>query len=60
VTSIWLYTFVADYNRTGLRCLGYQAPAELLAKLAGHNSKAGVKGAGRLLLQLLLPGVRFG
>lgn len=37
----YLYTFVADYNRTRLRCLDYQAPAELLAKLAGHNTKAG-------------------
>ena len=37
----YLHTFVADYNRTRLRCLDYQAPAELLAKLAGHNTKAG-------------------
>src|SRR6516162_3398594 len=37
----YLNTFVADYNRTRLRCLDYQAPAELLAKLAGHNKKAG-------------------
>jgi transposase InsO family protein len=36
-----LHTFVAGYNRTRLRCLDYQAPAELLAKLAGHNTKAG-------------------
>jgi transposase InsO family protein len=36
-----LLTFLADYNRTRLRCLGYQAPAELLAKLSGHNTKAG-------------------
>ena len=39
----YLHTFVADYNRTRLRCLGYQAPAELLANLAGHNTKAGVQ-----------------
>jgi len=38
----YLHTFVADYNRTRLRCLGYQAPAELLAKLAEHNTCAGV------------------
>ena len=38
----YLNTFVADYNRTRLRCLDYQAPAELLAKLTGHNTKAGV------------------
>jgi transposase InsO family protein len=37
----YLHTFVADYNRTRLRCLDYQAPAELLAKLAGHNTCAG-------------------
>jgi transposase-like protein len=37
----YLHTFVADYNRTRLRCLDYQAPAELLAKLAGHNTLAG-------------------
>jgi transposase InsO family protein len=29
----YLHTFVADYNRTRLRCLDYQAPAELLANL---------------------------
>jgi transposase InsO family protein len=34
----YLHTFVADYNRTRLRSLDYHAPAELLAKLAGHNS----------------------
>jgi hypothetical protein len=33
----YLHTFVTDYNRTRLRCLDYQAPAELLAKLAGHT-----------------------
>jgi transposase InsO family protein len=44
----YLHTFVADYNRTRLRCLDYQAPAELLAKLAGHNTFAGmVKGVAR-------------
>jgi transposase InsO family protein len=39
----YLYTFVADYNRTRLRCLDYQAPGELLAKLAGHNTWAGIE-----------------
>ena len=39
----YLHSFVADYNRTRLRCLDYQTPAELLANLAGHNTKAGVK-----------------
>jgi transposase InsO family protein len=37
----YLLTFVADYNRTRLRCLGYQAPAELLAKLMGRYTSAG-------------------
>ncbi len=40
--DVYLYRFVADYNHTRLRCLDYQAPAELLAKLAGHNTQAGV------------------
>src|SRR5271170_3410404 len=39
-TDTYLHTFVTDYNRTRLRCLDYQAPAELLAKLAGHNTFA--------------------
>jgi len=37
----YLYSFVTDYNRTRLRCLDYQGPAKLFAKLAGHNAKAG-------------------
>ena len=37
----YLHSFVADYNRTRLRCLDYQTPAELLANLAGHNTFAG-------------------
>ena len=43
----YVYRFVADYNRTRLRCLDYQAPAELLAKLAGHNTFAGTARTGR-------------
>ena len=43
----YLYTFVADYNRTRLRCLDYHAPTELLAKLAGHNTCAGAGSDGR-------------
>jgi hypothetical protein len=34
--------FVADYNRTRLRCLSYQAPREVL-DLTGHNTKAGTQ-----------------
>ena len=36
-----LHTFVADYNRTRLRFLDYQDPAQLLAKHTGHNTFAG-------------------
>jgi hypothetical protein len=38
----YLNTFVADYNQTRLRCLNYQAPAQVLANLTGHNTCAGV------------------
>jgi hypothetical protein len=37
----YLHGFVADYNRTRLRCLDDQAPAELFAKLMGHNRRGG-------------------
>ena len=37
----YLHTFVHDYNHTRLRCLDYQAPAETLTNLSGHNTKAG-------------------
>ena len=33
--------FVADYNRTRLKCLGYIAPGEALANLPGPNTYAG-------------------
>jgi transposase InsO family protein len=39
----YVLTFVHDYNRTRLRCLGYQAPAEVLANLAGDNTQAGAQ-----------------
>jgi len=41
----YLNAFVADYNQTRLRCLDYQAPAEALANLTGHNTCAGTHGA---------------
>ena len=47
----YLHTFVADYNRTRLRCLGYMAPAELLANLAGHNTCAGAGLYGALVVK---------
>jgi transposase InsO family protein len=37
----YVLTFVHDYNRTRLHCLGYRAPAEALANLAGLNTFAG-------------------
>jgi hypothetical protein len=37
----FLNRFVADYNRTRLKCLGYLAPLEALANLPGPNTKAG-------------------
>jgi len=43
--NTFIKTFVHDYNRTRLRCLGHKAPAELLANLPGHNTYAG-KGEG--------------
>jgi IS30 family transposase len=40
----FILTFVKDYNRTRLRCLGHKAPAEMLNNLPGHNTKAGIHG----------------
>jgi transposase InsO family protein len=37
----YVLAFVASYNRTRLRCLGYKAPLEALHNLPGHNTKAG-------------------
>ncbi|WP_210184496.1 hypothetical protein, partial [Devosia insulae] len=39
----FLYAFVDSYNKTRLRCLDYKAPAEALANLTGHNTKAGTQ-----------------
>jgi transposase InsO family protein len=41
--NAFIHTFVRDYNRTRLRCLGYKAPAEALDNLSGHNTKAGTQ-----------------
>ena len=40
----FILTFVKDYNRTRLRCLGHKAPAQALANLPGHNTCAGIVG----------------
>jgi transposase InsO family protein len=37
----FIHAFIHDYNRTRLRCLDYQAPAERLANLTKHNTQAG-------------------
>ena len=39
----FLDRFVADYNRTRLRCLGYVAPLDALANLPGRNTFAGTR-----------------
>jgi transposase-like protein len=43
----FLNRFVADYNRTRLKCLDYLAPLEALANLPGPNTKAGTTGMRR-------------
>ena len=40
----FLLRFVADYNRTRLKCLDYQTPLQALANLPGPNTFAGVTG----------------
>jgi transposase-like protein len=37
----FLNRFVADYNRTRLKCIGYRAPLEALNNLPGPNTNAG-------------------
>ncbi len=39
----FLYRFVADYNRTRLKCLDYQSPKQALANLPGPNTQAGTQ-----------------
>lgn len=41
--NAFILAFVGDYNRTRLRCLGYNAPAESLNNLTGHNTNAGTQ-----------------
>jgi transposase InsO family protein len=38
----YVLQFVANYNRTRLKCLGYKAPLEVLTNPPGHNTFAGV------------------
>ena len=37
----FILSFVKDYNRTRLRCLGHKAPVEAIANLTEHNTFAG-------------------
>ncbi|HEX5958278.1 MAG TPA: integrase core domain-containing protein [Hyphomicrobiaceae bacterium] len=39
----FLHAFVANYNRTRLKCLDYRAPAELIANPPGPNTPAGTQ-----------------
>ena len=39
--NAFIQHFVSRYNHTRLRCLEYHAPAEILANLTKHNTKAG-------------------
>jgi transposase InsO family protein len=41
--NAFLYAFVADYNRTRLKCLNYRAPADALRNHPGPNTKAGIQ-----------------
>lgn len=38
----YILDFIANYNRTRLRCLNYKAPLEALSNLTGHNTFAGM------------------
>jgi transposase InsO family protein len=53
--NAFIHTFVNNYNRTRLRCLGHKAPAELLTNLPGHNTKAGTHPAGVRIAAPWLP-----
>jgi len=39
----FLSAFADSYNKTRLKCLNYNAPAEIIANLTGHNTKAGTQ-----------------
>ncbi len=50
--NAFLESFVNDYNHTRLKCLGYQAPKQALANLAGPNTFAGISA---VLASCLIP-----
>lgn len=43
--NAYILDFVANYNRTRLRCLGYKAPLETLLNLTGQNTQGEGKNA---------------
>ena len=47
----FLRKFVHDYNRTRLKCLGYQAPNQALANLPGPNTFAGTTSSSLRLIK---------
>jgi transposase len=46
--NAFIHTFVHDYNRTRLRCLGYLAPLQALANQTGHNTLARLREKDRM------------
>lgn len=51
----YIRNFARDYNRTRLRCLGYRAPVEALANLAGDNTEAGIHPSGNSSIEEWVP-----
>ena len=48
IRNDFIRQFVANYNRTRLRCLNYTAPAHQLAILSKHNTCAGERGCSQV------------
>ena len=55
--NAFLHQFVQDYNHTRLKCLGYQAPLQVLANLAGPNTIAGNRSRQATLAQVRAAGL---
>jgi transposase InsO family protein len=53
--NAFIHTFVNHYNRTRLRCLDHNAPAQLLANLPGHNTCAGTHGSSACVVEEWVP-----
>lgn len=54
--NAYILDFVANYNRTRLRCLGYKAPLETLLNLTGQNTSGEGKNTDRATAFPLPPG----